>query len=467
MQDILHHSWQHEAACSALNQLKPVPIKEVCLSVHSSDPTSEEKYSLEIKPQLGEYYIYDIVNSRVIAVASQSVGLKLTYYETLMVKIHNRGEIIELKLKRTEQYLASKNLPVWSAWKNEDPQLIPDVMNEVGDFIMYHDIEHSAAVVYFAKSDAIFGVIDTRFYINGLPLSELGPNIYHEVGGDYVKDRNVNDNSETFHDFATQLSHRRSDEEMNEMHSPPIRRHDCNPSSEPLDLSVPHFSESTDPEFKILYPEILVFETGVFPYSYNRGIQDRVSRAPFDVYSKRMVQDPYQALLGSIVHRRNAFADYITASHEIAHLMSIYHEPPKENTDDCTPRCSAIMQEFSNYCRNCLRWSQKSVGELKTYVRTSRNHCFLLNHPRSLFPYGQPIKTLTPSQQCICYGYHSHRVQVENPGNEVDTISCSAGLNCVINNVLDLMVPLPLDGTPCNTNKVCQLILLSLTISSY
>ncbi|KAK0084422.1 hypothetical protein PV325_007067, partial [Microctonus aethiopoides] len=170
-----------------------------------------------------------------------------------------RGEIIELKLKRTEQYLASKNLPVWSAWKNEDPQLIPDVMNEVGDFIMYHDIEHSAAVVYFAKSDAIFGVIDTRFYINGLPLSELGPNIHHEVGGDYVKDRNVNDNSETFHDFATQLSHRRSDEEMNEMHSPPIRRHDCNPSSEPLDLSVPRFSESTDPQFKILYPEILVF----------------------------------------------------------------------------------------------------------------------------------------------------------------------------------------------------------------
>ncbi|KAK0084350.1 hypothetical protein PV325_007186 [Microctonus aethiopoides] len=243
-------------------------------------------------------------------------------------------------------------------------------------------------------------------------------------------------------------------------------------------------------------------ETGVFPYSYNRGIRDRlvvnrmianfakfirkfentfpedsfdffflstklnlyandnllggVSRAPFDVYSKRMIQDPYQALLGSIVHRRNAFADYITASHEIAHLMSIYHEPPKENTDDCIPRCSAIMQEFSNYCRNCLRWSQKSVGELKTYVRTSRNHCFLLNHPRSLFPYGQPIKTLTPSQQCICYGYHSHRV-VENPGNEVDTISCSAGLNCVINNVLDLMVPLPLDGTPCNTNKAMGL----------
>lgn len=74
-----------------------------------------------------------------------------------------------------------------------------------------------------------------------------------------MKDRDVNDNSEYFHDFAAELSRRGNDEEINEMHYPPKRRHDCNPFSEPLDLSMPRFSESTDPEFKIFYPEILVF----------------------------------------------------------------------------------------------------------------------------------------------------------------------------------------------------------------
>ncbi|KAK0180137.1 hypothetical protein PV327_005809 [Microctonus hyperodae] len=470
---------------------------------------------------------------------------------------NNGGELIELNLKRTEQYLVNKNLPVWSIWKHTNPQLIPEVMDEVGDFVMYHDIEHFAAVVYFAKSDAIFGVIDTRFYINGLPLSQLGPNMYHEVGGDYVKDRDVNNNVEHFHDFNTQLSRRTNDEEINGMQSSPKKRHPCKPSSEPLDLSVPHFRESIDPKLKIFYPEILVFvsneiiesieekypdssfpiivsqyiiyfnavdlllktlatedtkihlniagivveeESGVFPYTYNHGIQDRltvnriianfaklikkyqntfpedsfdffflstkfelyannnllggVSRALFDLYCIRMTHDPYLSLLGSIVQRRNAFADYVTASHEIGHLMSLQHDPSKDNTYDITPQCSAIMQPMSNYCHNCLRWSQKSVEEFKIYARTNRNRCFLLNHPRSLFPRGQPIKSLTPLQQCICYGFDSHLTPVENLANEVDTISCNQQLNCVRNNVFDRFMPLPLDGTPCNTNKI-------------
>lgn len=42
-----------------------------------------------------------------------------------------------------------------------------------------------------------FGVIDTRFYITGLPLSEIGPHKRHHVNGHYIKTRN---SDQSFHD---------------------------------------------------------------------------------------------------------------------------------------------------------------------------------------------------------------------------------------------------------------------------
>lgn len=45
---------------------------------------------------------------------------------------------------------------------------------------------------------------------------------------------------------------------------------------------------------------------------------------------------------------------------------------------------------------------------MNNLVDDSREHinrCFFLNEPRSLHPHGYPIRTLSPSQQCDCYGY--------------------------------------------------------------
>ncbi|KAK0072437.1 hypothetical protein PV326_014469, partial [Microctonus aethiopoides] len=128
------------------------------------------------------------------------------YYEELNVKIKNGDEIIELKWKRTGEYLVNKNVPIWLAKKDAKPILAPRIMSGMGDIIIYQDVEKSSAVIYMLKFKVFYGIIDTRFYIERLPFDErLGPNIYHEVGNDYIfsydeKDKN-NDGNQKDSDF--------------------------------------------------------------------------------------------------------------------------------------------------------------------------------------------------------------------------------------------------------------------------
>ncbi|KAK0079703.1 hypothetical protein PV325_000907 [Microctonus aethiopoides] len=128
------------------------------------------------------------------------------YYEELDVKIKNGDEIIELKWKRTGEYLLNTNVPIWLAKKDAEPILAPRIMSGMGDIITYQDVEKSSAVIYMLKFKVFYGIIDTRFYIERLPFDErLGPNIYHEVGNDYIfsydeKDKN-NDGNQKESDF--------------------------------------------------------------------------------------------------------------------------------------------------------------------------------------------------------------------------------------------------------------------------
>ncbi|KAK0070961.1 hypothetical protein PV326_001859, partial [Microctonus aethiopoides] len=128
------------------------------------------------------------------------------HYEVLNVKIKNGDEIIELKWKRTGEYLVNKNVPIWLAKKDAKPVLAPRIMPGMGDIITYQDVEKSSAVIYMLKFKVFYGIIDTRFYIERLPFDErLGPNIYHEVENGYIfsydKKDNNNDGNQKESDF--------------------------------------------------------------------------------------------------------------------------------------------------------------------------------------------------------------------------------------------------------------------------
>ncbi|KAK0171452.1 hypothetical protein PV327_011280, partial [Microctonus hyperodae] len=170
----------------------------------------------------------------------------LVYAETYTVMIQNDKEVIELNWTPTEQFLANKNVPVWVAWKDKTPELIPKVnISKVfkhskifGFFEMYHDVQKSSAVVYSTKSKKFFGVIDTRFYITGLPLSEIGPHKRHHVNGPYIKIREPSNDS---HGDLIPVDVTQTDS--------------CGTNSDEF----PDFPEAHHFMSDILYPEVLVF----------------------------------------------------------------------------------------------------------------------------------------------------------------------------------------------------------------
>ncbi|KAK0168511.1 hypothetical protein PV327_002302 [Microctonus hyperodae] len=173
-----------------------------------------------------------------------------------------------------------------------------------------------------------------------------------------------------------------------------------------------------------------------------------------NIYAGRKSQSPNRNLLTSAIYKR-APCDFVIASHEIAHLMSIHHEAVSKGYHNDRTQCYAVMTTDGFYCQACLKWSDQSVKELEIYSRTNRNRCFLLNTPRSLYPHGNIMRTLSPSQQCRCYGFEP-RFQINSVDNldEVPETDCNQNLICgraphQVNTIL------PLDGTPCAANKVC------------
>ncbi|KAK0072346.1 hypothetical protein PV325_011517, partial [Microctonus aethiopoides] len=92
----------------------------------------------------------------------------------------------------TNQYLANEHLPVWKATEyyeklDTNQQSKFKIMKDVGDFITYHDVEKSSAVVYFEKTGTLHGVIGTKYYIDDLPIELLYK--CHKVDNTYVKKR--------------------------------------------------------------------------------------------------------------------------------------------------------------------------------------------------------------------------------------------------------------------------------------
>ncbi|KAK0090417.1 hypothetical protein PV325_000699 [Microctonus aethiopoides] len=487
--------------------------------------------------------------------------------EILYGKIRNGEEEIHLTWKKTKQFLANENLPIWIAKNRKENfnEISSTVEHElkrnfikenIGNFIFYHDEEKSSAIVYHKDTKTIHGIIDTRYIIEDLPINEC--NLGHQVGGDYVKLRDTNID---FHKDIKPLDLSMPHNEKNKFKNEKCSKF-C--SSENPNKRQRIYENSDKEQVTTFYPEILLFvpydvvhnmkdidsdnyltmivwhyikffnsidmifsklstenikihinlagiviegERRVFSFmqpvnhptpnqflryfnvelmlkstsQYINENRDIFPEDSFDfvfistnnilwsdtknskvlglsgvpnIYAGRKSQLPNQMLLAAAIHK-GARCEFITASHEIAHLMTIHHESVRKGYRNHMTQCYAIMTTDGYYCQDCLKWTNQNVKSLEIYSRTNRNRCFLLNSPRSLHPHGTIMRALLPSQQCRCYGYES-RFQTDSGDNldEVLQTDCNQNLMCGrAPQQVDTI--LPLDGTPCAANKVC------------
>ncbi|KAK0073101.1 hypothetical protein PV325_010278, partial [Microctonus aethiopoides] len=105
---------------------------------------------------------------------------------SLKIKINDKVQIINLV--RTNGILANRFLPIWITSNESYEELNKlDIMEEVGNFTMYHDYSTKTAIVYFHKWNRIDGVININYYIRGLPFNKTKK--VHSVNSKYIRSR--------------------------------------------------------------------------------------------------------------------------------------------------------------------------------------------------------------------------------------------------------------------------------------
>ncbi|KAK0168509.1 hypothetical protein PV327_002300 [Microctonus hyperodae] len=474
--------------------------------------------------------------------------------EILEAIIKDGDTEIHLKWKKTNQILANKHLPIWTTtlfpYGRPSHNLESTIMNdEIGEFVMYHDVEQSSAVIYFKKLNILHGIIDTRYRIYGLPLTEL--NQVHLVNGPYV--------------YGFKKSEYRSDHTKPLDLSIPRNQIDCEPSTSSQDEPPKKRPRTQYPanQFPTLYPEILVFVThdkiqlaktkdpqnylaititeylvyfnaidmlfaklsahginihlniaGIvididnvlpmvkssFPPPMGTFRDDvcldtpmtmdlmktyikknaklfvedsfdlfflstgsvlqrndyelRGSSLPANLYDARVSKTSYDNLIG-VISQYGGPDDYIVAAHEISHTYYVEHDPANKGFYNYYMQCYSMMTEKGKFCPDCLKWSDKNIAEFEKFATENRNRCYQLNTPRSLHPYGVPMRSLLPSIQCLCYGFQPRRQTCLTGLREaVSASNCNKNLICEHQGQKG-NIPRPLDGTPCDDEKVC------------
>ncbi|KAK0175245.1 hypothetical protein PV327_009009 [Microctonus hyperodae] len=125
-----------------------------------------------------------IANHRSIFLLIQIIFLNYTnaYLDEITTTIVDENGIdIKLKWVKTKQFLANENLPIWRARSSRTYLRKDDeVMKKIGHFETYHDLDKSSAVVYIEKENSLYGFIDMRYELIGLPVDKL--NEKHIVG---------------------------------------------------------------------------------------------------------------------------------------------------------------------------------------------------------------------------------------------------------------------------------------------
>ncbi|KAK0179011.1 hypothetical protein PV327_007838 [Microctonus hyperodae] len=179
-----------------------------------------------------------------------------------------------------------------------------------------------------------------------------------------------------------------------------------------------------------------------------------------NIFKERQLNPGSSIVPMSIVQSLDPYMSYCAAAHEIGHALGIEQNDPfdKGITLDGA-QCYGIMQQSNYHCSQCIKWSSESLAQLIQFTRVNQNRCFLLNKPRSLYPPGTSMISLSPCRQCQCFGFgcqsqsDSQSCSLYHSSN-----SCHEPLLCKKKEAAGLKLEstiLPLDGTPCGEHKVC------------
>ncbi|KAK0180216.1 hypothetical protein PV327_005882 [Microctonus hyperodae] len=406
---------------------------------------------------------------------------------------------IHLNLIKTKQLLANEHLPVWIAKARKQLSCRYDsgtvqhelqknfVRENIGNFILYHDIEKSSAIVYYENTKTLHGMIDTRYFISKMPVNECNRAdqvpatiFYPEILIFVPRDSRPNNVLATivrhfityFNGVDMLLAKLPTDYIKIHLNLAGIR-------SNVFSFMEPIYVPSDgDPSKKIRY--LNVFQTLELASAYIQANRDIFSHDSFDFYFIPSKTDLWSTIINHEVEGISAMAEsytarltlldkytsgfivyhgnpsgHVTAAHELAHLLNIDHDSKEKGYCDDDDQCYAIMQATDTFCPDCLKWTNQNIENLKKFAKDHRNRCFLLNEPRSLHPYGYPMRTLSRLQQCDCYGYEHW--PVTDPREYIDEVrdtDCDKNLICG-KDFTEVRAILPLDGTPCANNKVC------------
>ncbi|KAK0180215.1 hypothetical protein PV327_005881 [Microctonus hyperodae] len=367
---------------------------------------------------------------------------------------------INLNFIKTKQLLANEHLPVWiakareqSAYQHEIPtkrQRLDETSDKIPATIFYPEIlifvpydliesiqdlhpnnvlTTSVAhfITYFNSVDMLLAILSTDYI-----------KIYLNLAGIVFEDK-----SNVF-DFMEPI-HVPSDED-------PSKKIRYLNARRTLDLVPAYIKANRDIfshdsfDFYFIPSKIELWST-----SLNNEIEGLSGMQ--EIFVRRLTLSD-ECASGFIVYHNN-LCEYMTAAHELAHLLDIDHDSDEKGYCDGDEQCYAIMQTAGTFCPDCLKWTNQNIEELQKFAREHRNRCFLLNEPRSLHPHGYPMRTLSRFEQCHCYGYEHW--PVNNPREYIDEVrhtDCDKRLICG-QDFQKVRAILPLDGTPCANYKVC------------
>ncbi|KAK0091695.1 hypothetical protein PV326_002844 [Microctonus aethiopoides] len=394
---------------------------------------------------------------------------KTAEYETLsLTLVEENGNKVILNWQKTEQLLLNKHMPMWiarfvQAARAVHHELVENFIPEnIGNFILYRDHAKSSAVVYIENSNNIYGEIGQQYIIDALPLKELNRE-HFIVGSQYIKRRNniLNYPSviEVMQDTPPErcYSHEGASDTNNKVTDlyPEILilvTHDVLEEAKKIDRV--HYYAYLVLRYIVYFNTIsMLFDklsTESIKIHINIAgiiVEGERSTFPFTIDSsldndRNMVINGRSTLLGKTPQylRRSGFDEdsfdfffistglslekpldsngFSTPQHDIYRMRIVgkpfqtqkclgsivqYHEKYPPSFSLATKRIAWLMNIKSGIVD--LQWNAESFNELQRYARFNKNHCYLLNYPRSLYPYGHPIPSLSPADQCICYGY--------------------------------------------------------------
>ncbi|KAK0088691.1 hypothetical protein PV325_010959 [Microctonus aethiopoides] len=471
---------------------------------------------------------------------------------------------IFVHLKRnSDSVLANTNLTIWLVDSNSDLQHVSyNVMENIGPFFMYHDLDSCSAAVYFYKRQQFDGTVDNRYIIDAVPYDiktkKAKPSKYNMIKTSELKHPEVrlkkgrlsSDSSELLviqekeaqeiekqkwiniksnleypknvyietlvivnydmvdkfeKNYASLVSNilvtfNTVDMLYAKIDRPKIKINiagiiigvERESFSALLKLKCYKSSRLSDEEEmepkciasavksilfehkKVFSPnsyDVVGFLTNYNLHSYSLNTDGSIKTYSVDGFAftpeheyngYKMALDDTRIVVATYFD--DAFQSFPVIAHEMAHLFNVLHDQGelRKSNGECNAN---IMRTDGTFCTKCLTFSDTTARQLSDFFGT-REGCIYLNKPRSLYYPPQPQLSMNDDEQCQCYGFMSAKkfdrsfwFQLRIPF--MSNAYCQTRLKCISSSsgydepTFAFGTTLPMDGTPCDSNKVC------------